>query len=394
MSKIVQEKVNQAVSILKEMDIDAWLIFVRETSASCDPALPLIYGHDLTWQSALIISKTGECSVILGQFEVEAARQTGAYSRIIPYNQSIKPALLEVLADLAPQTIAINYSKNDVLADGLGFGLYQVLLEFLAGTPWPDRLISSEKLMAALRGRKTQEEIKRVKAAIQTTDLIYSRTFENLKPGMTERQVAKYMHSLMDEYGVQPAWDLDHCPVVNSGPDSKAGHVQPGDIQIERGHLVHFDFGVLQNEYCSDIQRMVYFLKDGEKHPPEAVRKGFETMVVSIQDTVAAIMPGMTGKEIDAIARKAITDAGYPEFMHATGHHLGRLAHDGAGVLGPEWERYGATPNYPVEVGHVYTIEPSLFVPGYGALSLEEDILVKENGAVFLSEPQLELILR
>lgn len=394
MSKIVQEKVNQAVSILNEMDIDAWLVFVRETSASCDPALPLIYGHDLTWQSALIISKTGECSVILGQFEVEAARSTGAYSRIIPYNQSIKPALLETLEVLAPRTIAINYSKNDVLADGLSFGLYQVLLDFLAGTPWPDRLISSEKFMAALRGRKTQEEIKRIRAAIHTTDQIYNRTFEYLKPGLTERQVADFMTALMDEYDVLPAWDLAHCPVVNSGPNSPVGHVQPGDIQIERGHLVHFDFGVQQNDYCSDIQRMVYFLDAGESHPPEAVRKGFETMVVTIQDTVAAIKPGMLGKEIDAIARKLITDAGYSEFMHATGHHLGRMAHDGAGVLGPEWERYGDTPNYPVEAGHVYTIEPSLLVPGYGLLSLEEDILVKENGAVFLSEPQLELILR
>jgi len=150
----------------------------------------------------------------------------------------------------------------------------------------------------------------------------------------------------------------------------------------------------MQNEYCSDIQRMVYILDLGEKHPPEVIQRGFETMVVSIQDTVAAIKPGMLGKEIDAIARKIITDAGYTEFMHATGHHLGRLAHDGAGILGPEWERYGDTPNYPIEAGHVYTVEPSLVIPGYGILSLEEDILVKDNGAVFMSEPQLEMILR
>lgn len=394
MSKIVQEKVSQAVSILKEMDIDAWLVFVRETSANGDPALPLIYGHDLTWQSALIISKSGECTVILGQLEVEAARQTGSYTKIIPYNQSLKSALLETLEQLSPNKIAINYSKNDVLADGLSLGLYQVLMDFLQGTPWADRLVSSEKFMAALRGRKTQEEIKRIRTAIATTDQIYNRTYEFLKPGLTERQVAEFMQFLMDEYNVQPAWDLAHCPVVNSGPDSKMGHVQPGDIQIERGHLVHFDFGVMQNEYCSDIQRMVYILDLGEKHPPEVVQRGFETMVVSIQDTVAAIKPGMLGKEIDAIARKIITDAGYTEFMHATGHHLGRLAHDGAGILGPEWERYGDTPNYPIEAGHVYTVEPSLVIPGYGILSLEEDILVKDNGAVFMSEPQLEMILR
>lgn len=394
MSPIVEEKVNQAISILKEMEIDAWLVFVRETSANRDPALPLIYGLDLTWHSALILSRNGERMIILGQLEAGAARQMGVYSKIVPYDQSIKPALLEALESLSPRQIAINYSVNDVHADGLSLGMYRTLLEYLEGTPWKERLISSEKFLAALRGRKTHEEIKRIQAAIAATDRIYQRTFEYLKPGLTELQVAEFMQAQMEAFGVQPAWELANCPIVNSGPDSKIGHVGPGNTRIQRGHLVHFDFGVRQNEYCSDIQRMVYMLNEGELHPPDAVRKGFETVVIAIQDAVAALKPGVIGKEVDAIARKVITGAGYPEFMHATGHHLGRAAHDGAGILGPEWERYGDTPNYPLEAGHVYTVEPSLLVPGYGIMGLEEVILVKEHGAVFLSEPQLELILR
>jgi Xaa-Pro aminopeptidase len=80
--------------------------------------------------------------------------------------------------------------------------------------------------------------------------------------------------------------------------------------------------------------------------------------------------------------------------MYATGHHLGRTAHDGAGILGPEWERYGDTPNFPVEVGHVYTIEPGIHIPGYGYIGLEEDIVVTNNGAEYLSTPQTELIIK
>lgn len=103
--------------------------------------------------------------------------------------------------------------------------------------------------------------------------------------------------------------------------------------------------------------------------------------------------PGVLGVEIDAIARKVITDAGYPEYKYATGHHLGRLCHDGGGILGPRWERYGDTPNRPLEAGHVYTVEPGLMVPGYGYVGLEEDVLVTEDGTIFLSTPQTDLIL-
>jgi Xaa-Pro aminopeptidase len=181
---------------------------------------------------------------------------------------------------------------------------------------------------------------------------------------------------------------------VNTGPASPIGHVGPGDLCIEPGHLLHIDFGVLHNEYCSDLQRLAYFLAPGESQPPEPVRRGFETIVNAIHTTVAAMKPGMLGKDVDAIARGLVTSAGYPEYKYATGHQIGRLAHDGAGILGPEWERYGATPDFPLEAGQVYAVEPGLAVPGYGYIGLEENVLVTENGAEFLSRPQVELILR
>jgi len=393
MSKLVQEKTQQAVGILQEMDVDVWLTFVRETPAGGDPVLPLIYGSELTWQSALIFSRTGESYAILGSLEAEVARRTGAYSHVIPYDESISEPLLKILQELNPGQIALNYSANDVLADGLGHGLYQVLCGYLGGTPWLERLISAEKIIGAVRGRKTPEEISRIKAAIETTFQIFARLFDHVQPGMTERQVSDFMHAQIKALGVRPAWDYDHCPTVNTGPDSPLGHVGAGDLAITPGHLLHIDFGVEQIKYCSDIQRMAYFRLPGEISPPDAVLRGFDTIARAIQAAVAAMKPGMLGKEVDAIARRVVTQAGYPEFRHATGHHLGRLAHDGAGILGPEWERYGDTPNYPLEAGHVYTVEPSLIVPEYGIIGLEEDVLITETGAEFLGDPQLELLV-
>ena len=394
MPSIVQEKIAQAVAILQEKNIDMWLTFVRETSAAGDPVLPLIYDHGLTWQSALILTRSGERIIILGRMEADAARRTGAYEQVIPYDQSIKPALLEVLERLQPGQIAINYSINDTHADGLSYGQYQLLTGYLAGTPFAKRLISAEALIAALRGRKTNSEIALLRQAVLTTEEIYTRTFDHLQPGMTEKQVGQFMWDQMDNLGVTESWERASCPAVNSGPESPVGHGGPTDIILQPGHIVHFDFGVKQAGYCSDIQRLVYLLSPGETRAPQAVQRGFDTIVAAVQAAFHAMRPGVQGWQVDAVARSLVTSAGYPEYLYGTGHHIGRTTHDGAGMLGPKWERYGDTPNYPLEAGQVYTIEPGLAVPGYGYIGLEEDVLVTATGAEFISQPQLELILR
>ena len=395
MPSLVQEKVEQACGILQEQDIDLWLTLVRETSAGGDPVLPLIYGEaGLTWQSALILTREGERIAIVGRFEMETARSSGAYPLVIPYDEALRPELLGVLERLDPKNIALNYSTNDVLADGLSHGLYQVLMGYLEGTPFAERIASAEKIVGTLRGRKTTGEVARIRAAVETTRQIYERAFETVRPGMTEIEIGDFMEAQLGAFGVGPAWHAGHCPTVNAGPDSPVGHVGRTEQPIERGQLLHFDFGVKQDGYCSDIQRVVYFLAPGEDRPPEAVQRGFDTVVRAVQAAVDRMKPGVLGKDVDAAARAVVTNAGYPEFKYATGHQLGRLAHDGGGLLGPEWERYGDTPNRPLEPGQVYTVEPGLAVPGYGYVGLEEDVLVTKSGAEFLGPPQVQLVLR
>jgi Xaa-Pro aminopeptidase len=302
--------------------------------------------------------------------------------------------LLAVLERLDPARIAINYSADDVLADGLSHGLYRVLEGYLEATPYADRLVSAEDIIGRLRARKTPSEVELVRAAVEATLEIYEQTFDFAQPGMTESEIGAFMQDQVKERGLTFAWEAGHCPTVNAGPDSPVGHVGTTEQKLERGQLLHFDFGVQKGGYCSDIQRVVYFLAHGETEAPAAVCHAFETVLRAVQATVAVMKPGVKGKEVDAVAREIVTAAGFPEFKHATGHHLGRLAHDGAGVLGPEWERYGDTPNRRLEMGHVYTVEPTLFVPGYGFLGLEEDVAVTAAGTEYLGPPQTDLILR
>jgi Xaa-Pro aminopeptidase len=224
MPSLVQEKVDQAVNILQEMDVDLWLTFVRETGVLGDPVLPLILGSDLTWVSALLITRHDERLAIVGDFEAEATRRAGAYGEVTPYTQSIRPALLEVLQLLNPQSVAVNYSLNDSTADGLTHGMYQLLNTYLEGTPFSNRLVSAEKVIAALRGRKTSEEVRRIRTAVESTQRIFEATVDYVKTGMTERQIADFMQNQVKALGLDLAWEPELCPIVNAGPDSIAGH--------------------------------------------------------------------------------------------------------------------------------------------------------------------------
>jgi Xaa-Pro aminopeptidase len=391
---LIQEKVSQAIDILKEKEIDLWLTFVRETSGVRDPVLNFTLGPaDLTWESALLLTRSGRKIAIIGRLEAEEVGRLGVYDEIIPYDTAVSGLLRETLAKLDPQQIAVNFSHNNVHADGLTHAMYLKLRAYLEETPYAERLVSAEAVISSLRGRKTGAETGKIRRAVEITDQIYAKTFEFIRVGMSEKEVAAFMHAQMAEAGVGFAWPQGSNPAVNSGPDSVVGHAGPTDIKIQPGHLLHFDFGVKFDEYCSDIQRMVYILRPGETDAPAEVRRGFETVRAAVEACRAVLKPGAIGKDADAAARQTVTAAGYPEYMYGTGHQLGRVAHDGGALLGPLWEKYGDQPNQRVEAGNVYTIEPGLAVPGYGYIGLEEDVLVSESGADYLGEPQRKLIL-
>jgi len=391
---LIQEKVNQAIEILKEQETDLWLTFVRETSGVRDPALDLLIGNnDLTWPSALIITRKGEKIAIIGNLEKDALQRLHVFDEILGYDTAVSELLRTTITRLNPDRIAVNTSRNNVHADGLTHAMYEFLKEYLAGTPYADRLVSAEPIINAMRGRKTATELVRIRKAVEITDEIFKKTYDFIKVGMTEIEVGEYMHKLANEYGVGLAWPAENCPAVNSGPNSPVGHNGPTDIRIERGHIIHFDFGVKYEDYCSDIQHVCYVLREGETEAPVEIQRGFITLRTAVEKSREAMRVGVTGNSIDTISREIVTDSGYPEYPYALGHQLGRVAHDGGALLGPLWEKYGDSPNQKLEVGQVYTLEPGLAVPGYGYLGLEEDVVMTEKGAEYISEPQREIIL-
>ena len=367
-----------------------WLTLVRETSAVRDPSMSLILSPDLqmTWHSAFILTQHGDRIAIVGRYDAESVKQTGAYNEIIGYDQSIRPALLDILKRINPNCIAINYSESDPSADGLTHGLWTQLFRLLEGTPYAARFVSAENIIGALRGRKSRSEIDRVRAAIQETLFIFEEVTKYLRPGLKETDIRAFMLDKMTERGLTTAWEEEFCPIVNTHPDSPIGHGAPGAFKTQRGHTVHIDFGVAKDGFCADLQHMWYLLDKGETQPPADVQRAFDTVRGAILSAADVLKPGALGWEVDQAARSYIVKAGYPEYQHATGHHLGRSAHDGATVLGPKWERYGDTINGVIEAGNIFTLELGVEVPQRGYVSLEEDVLVTANGLEWLSTPQ------
>jgi Xaa-Pro aminopeptidase len=390
---LIKEKLEQAAGLLAEFGADCWITFTRESEINGDPTLVFLAPGPVTWHSAFIVGAGGRKRAIVGLYDRKAIEETGAYDEVIGYVTGIKEPLLEYLRELDPRAIAVNYSKGSEICDGLTHGMYLTLRDFLAEAGYEDRLVSAEKIVSALRERKSATEIAFMKEAVRATLEIYAAAAGFVAPGKTEKEIAAFMLEEAERRKLPLAWARATCPAVFTGPETAQAHYAPTGRRVERGHVLNMDFGVKVNGYCADMQRTFYVLRDGERAAPEDVMTGFRTIVKAVEESRRTMKPGVPGFEIDAVARTVVLEAGYVEFPHALGHQVGRFAHDGTALLGPSWEKYAQKPFQKLEEGMVFTLEPRLTVPGKGVVTIEEMVVVTKEGAEYLGPPQTEIVL-
>ncbi len=391
--KLIQEKTTQALALLQEFGIDCWITFVRESGINGDPILPFLIPGEVTWHAAFLFTRDGRRLAVVGQYDRPMVLETGVYDQVVGFVTGFREPLKRMLRELDPSRIALNYSRDSEVCDGLTHGMYLTLKELLQELGMADRIVSAEPIISALRERKTAEEIEAIREAVAHSEAIWQAVWDFLRPGLSEAEVAAFVHRQIQERGLTCAWDPSTCPAVFSGPETAEAHYHPTERRLQPGHLLNMDFGVKARGYNSDMQRTFYLLEPGERIPPEEVVRGFDTIVQAIQAAREALRPGVQGHQVDAVAREFIVQQGYEEFPHGLGHQVGRLTHDGTALLGPPWEKYAGKPFKPVEVGMVFTLEPRLKVPGRGTVTIEEMVLVTKEGAEWLSTPQTELWL-
>lgn len=387
---LVKEKIKQAYGILGELDIDSWLVLVRETLMMADPVVPLVVGHEVTWQSFFLYSRSGQAYALVGNFDRDNFERSGYFDEVLTYTTSPKEELQNLIRRVDPKEIALNFSTSDSAADGLTHGMYLLLKGYLEGTPYSDRFVSAEKLISKLRSRKNPREIKILKKAAVIAGEVWDEVSKRIKIGQTEKQIAVLIDEAILKRGGTNSFDT----LVNAGDKTDAGHGTPTDAKLAAGDLLHVDFGVRYQNYCSDIQRLLYFKRPKEKEPPPELIDAFDTVNEIITKAAKYCAPGSKGIEIDAWARQILSENGYPEYMHALGHQLGRSVHDGGGIVGPKWERYGNTPEIPLEEGNVFTLELEILLPGIGCVGLEEDVSINNGKTSFLSKRQLKLVVK
>jgi Xaa-Pro aminopeptidase len=390
---LVKEKVEQAKAILKEQNLDCWITFARESQINGDPTLAFLVSADITWHSAFILTKTGRAIAIVGRYDKQTVLETGAYDEVIGFVEGIKQPFQEVMQKLNPSTIGLNYSEGSEICDGITHGMFLTMHSLLDDIAMAPRIVSAENVVSALRERKTTTELAHIQSAINHTIDIFAQVSGFIKIGRSEKEIANFMKAEVASLGLPLAWDESVCPAVFTGPETHEAHYAPSAKKVAGGHVLNMDFGVKVNGYCSDLQRTFYIAKAGESDVPADVQKGFDTIVEAIEQARLAIKPGKFGHDIDKVARDVVVNAGYAEFPHGLGHQVGRFSHDGTALLGPPWEKYASKPFRQLEKGMVFTLEPRLTIPGRGIATIEEMVVITDDGAEYLSKPQKELIV-
>ncbi|MEO3945871.1 Xaa-Pro peptidase family protein [Gorillibacterium sp. CAU 1737] len=381
-----QEKMGQAAKALHERKIDLWLILTSEGS---DPCLPLVTGVKTVGPGAFLIAANGARYAVCSSIDAQDIEESGLFQEVIKYSGGLEEALASLVQRLAPSRIALNYSKEEHLCDGLTLGCYRWLMQTLKD--YTGEFLSSASFLTELRSIKTPEELRRIRQAIAVTLEIYEAVFQRLQVGMTEKQAGELFLTEMKERGVVNGLDRTlSMPMVLK---ENIAHRQPSDRVIEPGDLVIFDYSIEYEGYVSDIARTVYFLKEDEEDAPEDARFAFQAAYDAISAAQAALKPGAIGHEVDAVARQFLLERGMPEISHATGHQIGRETHDGGTLLGPRWDRYGQAPYGRIGENMVFTLEPTILPGKPPYILLEENLVVTAEGSEYLSERQKSLVL-
>lgn len=287
----------------------------------------------------------------------------------------------EIVQNVGPIFLEVQKLANDLQLTNLGFeestmsvAQFNELTKLLDVT-----LVPSSGLVEGLRELKDASEFEIIRQACHIADQAFEYILGEVKPGVTEIELANKMDFFMRSLG---ASGVSFDTIVASGHRSAMPHGVASHKQIEKGDFITFDFGCYYNGYVSDMTRTVSL-----GQPRFEQLKEIHAIVLGAQNLVnESVKEGMNTRDVDKIARDYIADHGYGEyFIHSTGHGIGLEIHEAPGV--------SRASNTILRAGHAITNEPGIYLEGIGGVRIEDDIFVTESGIEIVTKSNKELII-
>ncbi len=239
-------------------------------------------------------------------------------------------------------------------------------------------LIPTSENISKLRSVKTEDEIEYIKKAQSITDIAFSKILGFINENVSEIDIAVELEYQMRKHGASA---LAFDTIIASGINSSKPHAHPTNKRIKKGDPITMDFGAKFNGYCSDMTRTVFF---GE--PSEEMRNIYNIVLMAQTNAINNLQAGLTGREIDSLAREIIIANGYgSSFSHSTGHSLGLDIHESPNAA--------KSSDTVFQENQFITIEPGIYIPGFGGVRIEDLILIKQNEIENLTNSEKTIII-
>jgi len=344
--------------ILQKLDIDAVLISNGNN---------MYYVSGFSGETGYVYISNKRHAIITDfRYTIQAEMEAEGYEVITIGSGGYEEAINDILRE--EQIKRLGFEAEDML-----YATYHKLNKNLI----MDELVPIGDEITRLRRIKTPQELAYIKKAEAIGDQVFSEILNFIKPGMTELEIAARIEYLLKVYGGQKS---SFPAIVASGINSSMPHAVPTDKKIEKGDFLTMDFGCVYNGYCSDMTRTIVIGKASEKQ-----KEVYNTVLKAQLAALDFIKAGLTGKEVDKIARDIIYNAGYEGcFGHGLGHSVGLFIH--------ESPRLSPAENEVILAGMTETVEPGIYIKGFGGVRIEDLVVVTETGCENFTHSEKNLI--
>lgn len=281
---------------------------------------------------------------------------------------------LEVVVFSSPRT-GLDVLRDEILELKAGRVGFEPSISYGTFQAWTSKfegiaLESVGGLLTQLMKIKTEPEIARIRNACKLADACMTRALSMVQVGVSEIDIGIDIEFFFRRHGAKVGFE----PIVASGPNSAKPHARPSERRIERGDFVTIDLGCTLNGYSSDITRTVVVGEATDRH-----REIYEQVLRAQVESASMLVAGSNGRDADAHARKVLAEKDLAQYFgHSLGHGLGRHVHDPG--------RLHESADEPIEVGQVWTVEPGVYIEGFGGVRIEDDVLVTPDGPEVLTQ--------